>query len=122
MVVSYWYVATGLIDCHSLLFYLSADPQPEVGLCKALSVAVGGAPLTSLSPENVDQKNSLAKNFVKWFIVKKIFNFTNHMSYLQEVVGGLIDMHNIHSMCGMGYNHVVVAHSQATPNFQLCVG
>ena len=38
------------------MLYLSADPQPEVGLCKALSVAVGGAPLISLSPENVDPK------------------------------------------------------------------
>ena len=33
--------------------YLSADPQPREGLCKALSVAVGSS-VTSLNPEKLD--------------------------------------------------------------------
>ena len=46
---------SGLIDCYSLLLYLCADPEPREGLCKALTVAVGGSPVTSLNPDSVNQ-------------------------------------------------------------------
>ena len=56
---------TGLLDCHSLLHYLSADSQSREGLCKALSVAVG-SPVTSLNPDNVDpQVTILLEDFHK---------------------------------------------------------
>ena len=45
--------STGLVDWHSLLIYLCADPQPREGLCKALTLAVG-CPVTSLSPDTVN--------------------------------------------------------------------
>ena len=47
--------STGLLDCHSLLLYLCADPQPREGLCKALTVAVG-SPVTSLNPDSIDSE------------------------------------------------------------------
>ena len=45
--------STGLLDCHSLLLYLCADPQPREGLCKALTLAIG-CPVTSLNPDSVN--------------------------------------------------------------------
>ena len=61
--------STGLIDCHSLLLYLSADPQLGVGLCKALSLAVSGVPLTNLNPESIDPNITiLLEDFHKVFV------------------------------------------------------
>ena len=47
--------STGLLDCHRLLLYLCADPQPREGLCKALTVAVG-SPVISLNPYSIDSE------------------------------------------------------------------
>ena len=48
-------VSTGLLDWHTLLLYLCADPQPGEGLCKALTLAVG-SPVTSLNPDRVNSE------------------------------------------------------------------
>ena len=79
---------TGLLDCHSLLCYLSADPQPREGLCKALSVAVG-SPVTSLNPENFDPQvtilledfHKVHENIPQCLVVVILYNITEFDSW-----------------------------------------